>query len=335
MVEAPGLKLALKRGALIAAANWPLVVVQFIAESTLKLLLAVPIAGGVFLVVLALDAEVDTILSADIGSVVAAVLGALSQHTIALAAFLVSFLVVLLGASTLTFIVKSGTVSLLAQAEGTTGPIERAPIRLRTLQRAGRTAIEPFLEGCRRFGPRYVRLGACLLLLYGITAFAYSRVFLAGYESAEQVSPLLVAIWIGVMVVMTGALLVWILLVNVFYLLTQMVIAVEDLEVRPAVAQVWRFVRARVRELAGVFGVVLVLVLAAVAASFLAMGALGLLSWVPLLAITVMPLHIATWVLRGLVFQFLALTALGAYLTHYRFHRRGCRLTAIPGQRLA
>ncbi|MBA3637985.1 MAG: hypothetical protein H0W53_01640 [Acidobacteria bacterium] len=32
------LKAALKRGALIAAANWPLVVVQFIAEATLKIL---------------------------------------------------------------------------------------------------------------------------------------------------------------------------------------------------------------------------------------------------------------------------------------------------------
>ena len=40
----PGLKAALKRGALVAAANWPLVAVQFVAESTLKLLLAR--AGG-------------------------------------------------------------------------------------------------------------------------------------------------------------------------------------------------------------------------------------------------------------------------------------------------
>src|SRR5512145_292832 len=46
------LKAALKRGALVAAANWPLVVVQFIAESMLKLLLAVPTIGGLFLVVL-------------------------------------------------------------------------------------------------------------------------------------------------------------------------------------------------------------------------------------------------------------------------------------------
>ena len=63
MSHAPGLKAALKRGALIAAANWPLVVVQFVAESTLKLLLAVPVLGGIFLVALLLDADVGELIS--------------------------------------------------------------------------------------------------------------------------------------------------------------------------------------------------------------------------------------------------------------------------------
>ena len=57
MSNAPALKTALKRGALIAAANWPLVVVQFVAESTLKLILGVPVVGGIFLVVLLLQAR--------------------------------------------------------------------------------------------------------------------------------------------------------------------------------------------------------------------------------------------------------------------------------------
>ena len=50
-----GLKAALKRGALLAAANWPLVIVDFVADSSVKLLLAVPIVGGAFLVALLLD----------------------------------------------------------------------------------------------------------------------------------------------------------------------------------------------------------------------------------------------------------------------------------------
>lgn len=53
------LKAPLKRGALVAAANWPIVVVPFIAEATDKLLIAVPIVGGTFLVALVLRADVE------------------------------------------------------------------------------------------------------------------------------------------------------------------------------------------------------------------------------------------------------------------------------------
>src|SRR5947207_1696674 len=63
VTQPPALKAALKRGALLAAANWPLVVVQFIAEGTLNLLLAVPVVGGVFLVVLLLGADVEDVLA--------------------------------------------------------------------------------------------------------------------------------------------------------------------------------------------------------------------------------------------------------------------------------
>ena len=70
MAHAPALKTALKRGALIAAANWPLVVVQFVAESTLKLILGVPVVGGIFLVVLLLDANVEELLRGDVSSTV-------------------------------------------------------------------------------------------------------------------------------------------------------------------------------------------------------------------------------------------------------------------------
>ncbi len=43
-------KLLLKRGALLAAANWPTVAIQFIAETTFQVLLAVPIIGAAILV---------------------------------------------------------------------------------------------------------------------------------------------------------------------------------------------------------------------------------------------------------------------------------------------
>src|SRR5919106_3084380 len=117
MSAPPALKPTLKRGALVAAANWPLVAVQFIAESTLKLLLAVPVVGGIFLVVLLLGANADELLAGDVRQIVAEVFGAMRQNIAAFVAFSLAFGIVLLGGSALTFVVKAGTVSLLAAAE--------------------------------------------------------------------------------------------------------------------------------------------------------------------------------------------------------------------------
>jgi hypothetical protein len=133
----------------------------------------------------------------------------------------------------------------------------------------------------------------------------------------------------------SSAVIVWITLVNFLYLITQIVMAVDDVGLRTALRSVVRFLRSSVREIAGIFGVVLLLVLLATAASILATAGLGLIGFVPIVAVAVMPLQIAAWLVRGFVFQYLALTALGAYLTQYRHYLGGNSLTAIPDKRLA
>jgi hypothetical protein len=330
---APGLKTALKRGALLAAANWPLVVVQFIAESTLKVILGVPVVGGVFLVVLLLDANVEEVLGGDLRDIVAAVFGSLRANPAALTAFALSFLVVLIGGSILTFVVKGGTVAVFADAEAGAGAIERPPLRLQMLRRANRVGIEPFLDGCRRLGRRYVRLGLLLLLVYAATAGAYFALLFGGYALAGNVGILLW--WTVILAAASSAVIVWVTLVNFVYLLTQLVMAVDDVGVRTALGKVFRFLRSSAREVAGIFGVVLVLVLLATMASILATAGLSLIGFVPVVALAVMPLQIAAWLVRGFVFQYLALTALGAYLTQYRHYLGGATLTAVPDKRLA
>jgi hypothetical protein len=334
MSQAPGLKVALKRGALITAANWPLVVVQFIADATFKLLLAVPVLGGIFLVVLLLNADVEELLRGDPREIVAAVVTALRASPAALTAFSGAFLLVLLGGSTLTFIVKGGTVAVFAQADASAGPIERPPLRFQALRRANATEIEAFLDGCRRLWVRYVKLGAGLLLVYAVTAIAYLGLIFGGLALAGN--PGILLGWTIVAVAASSALIVWLTLVNLFYLLTQIVMAVDDVGVRAGLRGMFRFVRTSLRELAGIFGVVLVLVVLATIASILATAGLGLIAFVPLggLTVLVLPLQFAAWLLRGFVFQYLALTALGAYLTQYR-HYRAAPLAAIPGKRLA
>jgi hypothetical protein len=315
------LKAALKRGAIIAAANWPLVVVQFVAEATLKLLLGVPVIGGLFLVVLLLGAEVEDLLAGDLRDIVASVFAALRANPVAFVAFGTAFLLVLLGGSALTFIVKGGTMSLLAEAEASTGAIERPPLRLEAVRRANRVHIEPFLDGCKRLWRRYLRLGGCLLIAYAITAAVYLGFIVAGYALANNTSVILG--WTVIAALASSVLVVWITLINLVYLLTQMIIAVEDVSVRTAAGIVLEFMRSALREIAAIFGIVLLLVTLATVASILATAGLGLIAFVPLAGLAVVPLQVAAWLLRGFVFQYLGLTALGAYLTQYRLYAHG------------
>jgi hypothetical protein len=319
--DAPGLKATLKRGALVAAANWPLVAVQFIAESTLKVLLGVPVVGGIFLVVLLLGGNADELLSGDVREIVADVFGAMRQNIAALIAFSIAFGVVLLGGSALTFVVKAGSVSLLATAEAGAGAIERPPVRLRAIRRASVVAIEPFLDGCQRLWLRYLKLGACLLAVYGVTATVYLLLFLGGLSLGGNSSVLLG--WTFVWLAASSPVIVWITLVNFFYLLTQIVMAVEDVGVRQGMHGAFRFVRHSLREVAGIFGVVLLLATVATIVSIVATAGYGLINLVPILGLAVLPLQFAAWFVRGFAFQYLSLTALCAYLTQYRHYAEG------------
>lgn len=338
MTHSLPLKAALKRGALIAAANWPLVLVQFVAEAMLKLLLAVPTIGGLFLVVLLLDADVDDVLSGGLRDIVATVFAALRANPVALVAFALAFVIVLVGGSALTFIVKGGTVSLLAAAEASAGPVERPPVRLEALRRLDRVHIDPFLDACRQFWRRFARLGGCLLIAYAVTAVVYLAIIFGGYALADG-TPILLG-WTVVAALTSSALVVWITLINLAYLLTQMIVVVEDVSVRTAAGLVVQFVRTALREIAAIFGIVLLLVALATVASVLATAGLGLIAFVPLAGLAVVPLQFAAWLLRGFVFQYLALTALGGYLSQYRLYARGVTpirgiTPDLPGQRSA
>ena len=130
------------------------------------------------------------------------------------------------------------------------------------------------------------------------------------------------------MLVAATALIAWITVVNLLYLLTQIAIAVEGVGVVEGMAAVGRFVKAEFRTLAGVFLVVVALVVAATFASFLAWSGVGLIAFVPLVGLAVFPLQIAALLLRGLVFEYLGLAALGAYLTVYMRSTSG-RATAL------
>ncbi len=310
------LKTALKRGALLTAANWPVVLIQFAAESTFKLLLVVPIVSGVFLVTLLLGRDLLDLLNGDVRDIVTSVATALMAQPAAFISFIFAFAVVLLGGSALMFLVKGGTVWVLAEADRTVGRVEQPPLRLAAFHAASRFSIENYMSGAALLSRRYLTLGFGLVAVYIASAALYLFVVFGGYRWITN--PTLVVGWTLVAALLSTVLVAWITVVNLLYLLTQIVIAVSGRGVRSSLREVFRFLKAELWDIVGVFGVILLLVVLATVLSIAATAGLGLIAFVPIATLIVLPLQLGAWLLRNLVFQYLGLTALAAYLHLYQ-----------------
>lgn len=302
------LKASLKRGAIVAAANWQVVVIQFVADAIFKTLLAVPIVGGVFLVALLVGGDPSELLELPVRSIIPTMTSVLLAQPLALGAFLFSVAVVLVGGSLLMFFVKGGTVTVLVAAERGAGAVEHPPLRLPAFRRAAQFSLERFAEGAQELFPRYVRLGAGLFIVYGATTLA-SLVLLVGpaRETAWTTTALLSIV-----------IVVWITVVNLFYLLLQMAVGSDNVGVTEAARRIVRLLRLRYRVVVSIFAATLVMIVLTTAASILATAALGLIAFVPFMGLAALPLQIIAWVVRGIVFEFIGLTSLVAYL---RVHR--------------
>lgn len=303
------LKIFLKRGALITAANWHVVVVQFVADALFKTLLAVPIVGGVFLVVLLVGGDPSELLELPARDILPTMAAVLLARPAALAAFLFAIAIVLLGGSLLMFWVKGGTVTVLLAAELSAGAIEHAPLRLPAFRRATQFSLERFVTGAERLFWRYAVLGAWLFAAYALaTIVSLLLVFGPGPQSTSWTITALTSI----------VLVCWITVVNLIYLLCQIVIGADDCGVRDAAGRVGRLIRSQFRAVALIFAATLVLIVLATAASILATAALGLIAFVPFVGLAAWPLQLIAWLARGAVFEFVGLTALVAYLRVYR-----------------
>lgn len=321
MAQPLPLRTALKRGALVAAANWQVIVVQFIAETLLKAAIAVPVLAGVFLAAVDLGADAVDLFQGDLLNSGRVVLGVLRASPIALGAFVAAVGAATVGGAIFTFITKGGTVATLARGEGNAGPIERPPLKWTALSQAAAWSIDGFLDGCRRMSRRYIRLGLMLVGIYGLTAFVYLAFLYAGMRVMSEGG--VIAGWPFIALAASSALIVWVTLVNLVYVLVQMIMAADDVGVRAAARRLGRFAYDDARQVAGIFGIVLLLFLLAAAASLLATAGLGLIAFVPLVGFAVLPLQFAAWLLRGLLFQLLGLTAFTAYLAQYRRYGEG------------
>lgn len=304
------LKPVLKRGALVAAANWQVTLVQATADSLFKLLVATPILGGVFLVALVAGTEPVELFSLEWRELVVTIVSSLRSHPAVLIAFLLAVAVVAVGGSLFVFLVKAGTVATLVRGEQQAGNIEEPPLHLEALRRGAAFSAERYVEWSRGLFPRFARLGLILMGVYLLSG--------AGYLSAVFAVGLAGDTW-GAAALITVAFVLWITLVNWLYLLAQIVIATDDCSVAAASARVVALLRRETGVL-NVFLVVLALVVAATGVSWLATGALLLIGFVPFIGLALIPIQLLAWLFRGIVFQYLGLSAVGAYARLYRSH---------------
>src|SRR3989442_3145997 len=141
------LKHLLKRGALLAAANWQTVAIQFVAQTTFQVLLAVPIIGAAILVAVLLGADLGDLLQGNLREIFTTIASTLLSEPVALIAFITAFTLVLFGGSALMFAVKGGTVDVLIAANAAAGPIEREAMTLAMLRGASQFTLQRFMTG--------------------------------------------------------------------------------------------------------------------------------------------------------------------------------------------
>ena len=297
----------LKRGALIAAANWPTIVIQASADAVLKVVVTLPVVGGIVLAALAIGAEPAALLTLDVRDMGTTVFALLTARPATLAAFIGAVGTAVLGASTLAFLVKAGTVAIVVASEKNSGPVEDPSSREHVAVSA-RFSVEQFNAAVRRFGPRFVRLGCGLLVAYALSAAVYFQLVIGAGSTGAWASA----------AAATASLVVWITVVNLLYLLTQVVMAAEDCGVVAACRRVIVLIARAWPAVARVCALVLAIVAGATIASLLATAALGFVAFVPFFWLAVLPLQLGAWVIRGLVQQFIALGAVAAYASVYR-----------------
>jgi hypothetical protein len=329
MDRPPVLKTLLKRGTLVAAANWQVVAAQFVAETAFKIVLAIPLVGGALLVVLLVGGDIVELAGRDVRSTISTIAGALAAQPGALILFFIALGLAVVGGSSFVFFVKGGTVNVLVAADRMAGPIERRPVGMEALRRASAFSIEVFMDGSLNLFGRYLRVGLGLMVGYVLSAGAYLAVIFGIYQRMAEGRGF--AAWSLAAALCSIVLVVWIAVVNLLYLVVQVAIAADDCDVGTALVRVGRFLRAKGGEVIAVFAVVFVLVMLATAVSVLATAGLSLIAFVPLAGIAVLPLQAAAWLLRGLVFQYLGLTALSAYLAQYRSFRESAPVGRTAG----
>lgn len=323
------LRAALVRGALVTLANWPVVLIEFAVESLYKLALVVPVVGGALIVSVLAGGDLRLIFAEGVQPAAGMVVSALTGAPIALTAFIVAVVIVAVGGALMMFMLKAGTLSVLVAGERLAPDVERLPASYALLTRIHSYSIDTLLTGIHRFGRRSMVLSLILGVAYAFIGVMYLMALGAAVRLSAH--PGLGAAWPLLVAASTGAAIIAIAAVNVAFDLMRIIVVVEDCSLAVGASRLWAFLIADTRQVVGIFAVVTALFALAFAASLLVATGLALVAWVPVVGLVVIPLQAAAWLIRGLVFQYMAASALVAYQTQYsRFRAFVANRSAQP-----
>jgi len=322
------LRAALKWGALVAAANWPVVIVDFAIESLYKLALTVPVIGGALMVAAILGADLQTVLGEGLRPTAELVIGSLATAPVALLAFLIALSLVAFGGEIVMLVVKSGTLAVLVTGERRAIILQNAPLDLERLREINAYSLATVYDACRRFARRSVTLSVWLGVAYFVVGGGYVAVISYGFDLAVRTTS--TGAWPILVIVSTTVAFVAITSVNLAYDLLRVIVVTDDCDLPEAVRRLRRFLSYEFRAVIGIFGIISGIFMLAVVGSVLAAAGLALVAWVPYIGFIFVPLQMVAWIIRGLVFQYVGLAALSAYQTQYRrFAQRDSSVRAI------
>ena len=310
------LRAALRHGAVVALANWPLVLIHFTLDSIFRLALAVPILGGAFMVAAVAGTEPEAIVGEGLQSTADLVIGALATRPSALGSFFVALGIVGVGGQAMVIAGRIGTLAVVVSSERRAAEVEHAPFGSEWLQRSATFSLEAVYYGVQHFGRRALTLALWLGALYVVVGGLYLVAVSYGLSMAVRTS--WISAWPFLVVIATAVGVVAIAAVNLVYDLLEVIIVTDDCRVSDAIRRLQAFVVADSRQVIGIFGVMSVLLLLATSTSLLAAAGLAVAAWTPIVSLVVVPIQAGAWIVRGLLFHFMALVALAAYQTQYR-----------------
>jgi hypothetical protein len=317
MIDPPRLRSLLLRGALVTSANWPVVVVQFVAEATIRLVGGIPLAGGAALLLVLAAPDSFGPAAATAPDIAVAAITALATVPVALAGLAVAAVVAGVGSLIFGAVIKAGTVGVIADGEAGARPTPTGrPLRVVDLQAARAWSTARFMTGCATFGARFVRLGLALAAAEIAVAIGYAASVVAVYRAFVSIA----ASWWLAPALLAASIVavVGLSVTELVYRLTQLIVVVDGVGVRDGLRRAVRFIGAERLAVVRIFLAALVVSAVGVVATLAAAAAFGFVSFVPVAGVAVLPLQAAVWVVRGLMFPFIELAALAAYAAVYR-----------------